>query len=263
MLRKLLKYDLKSMYKFLIIFYLLALFFAVLTRIFFAIDNSIIVSIIAQICTGATIALIFNILINNLMRCWVLFKNNLYGDESYLTHTLPVSKKEIYTSKFITAFTTLLTSILIVALTLFVAYYSKENFELLKEFVGPLANLFKSSPVVLIAALIFMIFIEFFNALQTGYTGIILGHRKNNNKTLYSVISGFLVYMITQLFVLIGVFVVAIFNSDLMNFFFTTVNINFDMFKSLYVLCTVVYFIAIIILYFINVKILNKGVNVD
>ena len=262
MLRKLLKYDFKSMYKFLIIFYLLALFFAVLTRIFFAIDNSIIGSIIAQICTGATIALIFNILINNLMRCWVLFKN-MYGDESYLTHTLPVSKKEIYTSKFITAFTTLLTSILIVSFTLFIAYYSKDNFELLKEFVGPIANLFKSSPIALIVALIFMIFIEFFNILQTGYTGIILGHRKNNNKVLYSVISGFIVYMITQLFVLAGIFVVAIFNSDLMNFFFTTDNINLNMFKSLYILCTVIYFIAIIVLYYINVKILNKGVNID
>ena len=27
---------------------------------------------------------------------------NLYGDESYLTHTLPVSKRDLYTSKFIT-----------------------------------------------------------------------------------------------------------------------------------------------------------------
>ena len=43
------------------------------------------------------------ILINNLMRTWVRFRHNLYGDESYLTHTLPVERKTIYLSKFITS----------------------------------------------------------------------------------------------------------------------------------------------------------------
>ena len=34
MLKKLLKYDLKNIFKFLMIFYILALFFGILTRIF-------------------------------------------------------------------------------------------------------------------------------------------------------------------------------------------------------------------------------------
>ena len=91
MLKKLLKYDLKDVYKILIIFYALSLFFDVLTRMFLNIDNSFILQVIGKICSGTTIAMIFNILINNLMRLWVRFKNNFYGDESYLTHTLPVS----------------------------------------------------------------------------------------------------------------------------------------------------------------------------
>lgn len=69
--------------------------------------------------------------------------------------------------------------------------------------------------------------------------------------------------MATQIFVLIAIFAVALFNSDLMNFFFTTENIKFDMFKSLYILCAGVYVIATIILYFVNIRLLNKGVNVD
>ena len=40
MLRKLLKYDLIGVYKFLIIFYCLALFFSLLTRIFLSIDKT-------------------------------------------------------------------------------------------------------------------------------------------------------------------------------------------------------------------------------
>lgn len=263
MLKKLLKYDLRGIFKFLIIFYALALFFAILTRIFFAIDGSVVATVIAHICSGTTISMVCSILINNLMRVWVAYKSNLYGDESYLTHTLPVSKKCLYTSKFVSSFITLLVSMIVVVIALFIAYYSKENFEVLKNLVEPIANLFKSSPVLLVLALMFMLFIELFNMLQTGYTGIILGHRKNNNKVAHSVLSGFLVYMMTQIAVLIVIFTIALFNSDIMNFFFTTDNINFDMFATIYIYCSITYIITTIILYFINIKLLNKGVNVD
>ena len=83
MLKKLLKYDLKDIFKLLIVFYILALFFGGMTRLFLSIENSVIMNIIGQVCSGACIAMMFNILINNLMRLWVRFKQNLYGDESY------------------------------------------------------------------------------------------------------------------------------------------------------------------------------------
>ena len=132
MLGKLLKYDLKNIFKFLAIFYSLALFFATLTRIFFSIENSLVMNIIAQICSGTAISMMFSILINNLMRMWVRFKHNLYGDESYLTHTLPVKKHTLYLSKSIVAVITLFTSVVVIGGTLFIAYYSKENIEILK-----------------------------------------------------------------------------------------------------------------------------------
>lgn len=89
MLKKLLKYDLKWSYKPLVIFYILAFIFACLGRIFSEIENSMIFNIIGQICKGALIAMLVNILINNLMRVWARFIKNIYKDESYLTHTLP------------------------------------------------------------------------------------------------------------------------------------------------------------------------------
>lgn len=100
MLKKLLKYDLKWVFKVVIVFYLLALFFAVLTRLFFGINNSFMMNIVAQICSGTTISMIVSIIINNIMRLWVRFKNNFYGDESYLTHTLPVEKKHCIFLRF-------------------------------------------------------------------------------------------------------------------------------------------------------------------
>lgn len=44
--------------------------------------------------------MIVSSLINGLMRSWVRFITNIYKDESYLTHTLTIEKKDIYLSKF-------------------------------------------------------------------------------------------------------------------------------------------------------------------
>lgn len=263
MLKKLIRYDLESIFKFLIIFYSLSIFFAILTRIFLNIDNSLIMSIIGKICSGISISMIVNILINNLMRLWVRFKNNLYGDESYLTHTLPIDKKTLYLSKVITSVITLFTSIIVIGLTLYIAYYSKENIQTLKNILLPIANAYGSTILKILSAFLFVFFLEFANALQSGYTGIILGHKMNGTKTGLSVLFGFISYMITQVFALLLIFIVALFNSDLMNLFFTNEIVNIDMIKFIIYLAIIIYTITLFIGYFFNLKLFKKGVNVD
>ena len=66
------------------------------------------------------------------MRCWARFTKNIYGDESYLTHTLPIEKKTIFISKYLTSIITMLASTAVILIVLFIAYYSKENIEWLK-----------------------------------------------------------------------------------------------------------------------------------
>ena len=263
MLKKLLKYDLKDIYKGLIIFYTLSIIFSILTRIFLNIENSFILNIIGKICSGVTISMIFNILINNLMRLWGRFKQNLYGDESYLTHTLPVDKKDIYISKILTSIITLFTSILLIILSIFIAYYSKENLTILKNLLLPLVDAYDSTILKILSAFFFIFFLEFINALQSGYTGIILGHKMNNNKILFSILYGFATYSIIQIFGLLIIFIVSLFNSDLMNLFITNDIINIEMIKLIIYLSFFIYSISFIAFYIINIKIFKKGVNVD
>jgi len=263
MLKKLLKYDLQDIYKVLVIFYGLSLFFAILSRIFLSIENSFIMDIIGKICSGITISMIFNILINNLMRLWHRFKHNFYGDESYLTHTLPVDKKTLYSSKTLASIITLFSSIIIIALSLFIAYYSNENIELIKNLLLPLATVYDSTVVTIVLAFIFVCFLEIMNMLQSGYVGIVLGHKKNNNKMLFSVLFGFGTYLLTQIFAIIIVFIAALFNKDLMNLFYTMNALNVDVIKICIYLATIIYLLNIFILYFINLKLFEKGVNVD
>ena len=263
MLKKLLKYDLKDKAKFLLIFYGLSIFFAILTRLFLSIENSFIMDVIGKICSGATIAMIFNILINNLMRFWVRFKQNLYGDESYLTHTLPVTKKELYLSKIITAITSLFVSTLVMGLTLFIAYYSKENLEFVKSILLPITDIYEVSIIGLLIVFLFIFFLEFINIIQIGFTGIIIGHKMDSNKTIYSIIFGFIAYMVSQTFVLIVIFIVALFNKDMLNLFITNEMINIDMLKAVVYISIVIYTLMFIACYIINVKLFKKGVNVD
>ena len=64
MLGKLLKYDLKWIMKLLIIFYVLALSFAVIGRGLVEIENSPIFNVIGQVFIGASISMMFSVLIN-------------------------------------------------------------------------------------------------------------------------------------------------------------------------------------------------------
>ena len=263
MLKKLLKYDLENIFKFLIIFYSLSIFFAILTRIFFSIDNSFIMNLLGNITSGIAISMMFSIIINNLMRLWIRLKNNFYGDESYLTHTLPIEKKTLYLSKVISSIISLFASVSVIALTLFVAYYSKDNLEILKNILLPITTTYEINFLNIIILFLFITFLELVNGLFSGYTGIILGHKKNNNKIIFSVLYGFITYMITQTIGLIAIFIVAIFNKDIMNLFITNEIININSIHTIIYLAISVYTMTIIILYILNLKFFKQGINVE
>lgn len=263
MLKKLLRYDLENVFKILVVFYSLAIFFGVLTRVFLNIEDSFILKIIGQVCSGTTIAMIVNILINNIMRLWVRFKSNFYGDESYLTHTLPVEKKTLYLSKSLASVITLFTSFLVIVLTLFVAYYSKENIEILKNILLPIANAYGSTIIKILIAFLFIFFLQLANAIQSGYTGIILGHRQNSAKLSFSVLIGFMSYIGTQIVAVIMLFGMALFNKNFMNLFFTNEIVNVDTIKTIIYFGITIYTIILLGCYFVNSKLFEKGVNVD
>ena len=132
MLRKLLKYDLKWIYKLIVIYYGLALVFAVIGRGLSLIDNSLVFDVISKISCGTSVAMMFNILINNIIRIWVRYINNVYKDESYLTHTLPVTKSEIYLSKVLSGLITMATSIVVVLVSFVICYWSDSLVDFIK-----------------------------------------------------------------------------------------------------------------------------------
>jgi len=126
MLGKLLKYDLKWIYKVVGVFYVLSFIFSIISRCLNTIENSVFFSIITKISYGIAISMMINSLINCLMRLWSRFIKNLYKDESYLTHTLPVEKKTIYLSKVLSAIISIFTTTIVILACLFICYYSRK-----------------------------------------------------------------------------------------------------------------------------------------
>ena len=263
MLKKLLKHDLKWIFKLLVVFYSIALVFSLLTRIFLSIDGSTIFNVLGKICSGVTISFIFNILINNIMRCWARFTKNLYGDESYLTHTLPINKKTIFASKFLMGIITMFVSVFVILLTLFIAYYSKENIEWLKISLNIIASIYNSTVIKLLLVIFLVFFLEMVFTVFAGYIGILIGHRSNDKRIIKSIIYGFITYILTQTLTLIIMFIFGIFNKDIMNLFTTNNIINIDILKIIMYGAIAIYVIYIIIYYIIGLKLFKKGIDVE
>ena len=145
MLGKLLKYDLKWVYKVVVIFYILAFISAVIGRAFTEIDNSLIFNVVGQIFKGISISMMVSSLINCLMRSWARFIRNVYKDESYLTHTLPIEKKTIYASKVISALICVFTTVVVILGCLFICYYTEANMQTIKSMLELAAGAYNTT----------------------------------------------------------------------------------------------------------------------
>ena len=263
MLIKLLKYDLKYMLKNMLIFYILSIFFAITTRILFSINQTVIVNIISQISVGCLFSLIANILINTMMRSWIRFRDSIYKDESYLTHTLPVTKNDIYNSKFLQTLIFFIISFIIIILSLFITYYTKDRWLALNNLVDTITIGLDLNKTIFIISFILIIFLEIFNAIQCGFLGLLLGYKKNNNKIGFSVLFGFIAYLLSQSLVLLLVFFVGLFNESIMNLFTSNILLDSNSAKLLVILSIILYLIIILLMSILCKKILNKGVDIE
>jgi hypothetical protein len=262
MLNKLLKYDLKWCYKPLLVFYILAIFFSIVVRIVESFEQSLILLIIDKVCCGVLIATMISILINCFMRNWARFVRNIYKDESYLTHTLPVSKNQIYLSKVLTVIITMLTSLIVIIICLAISCLNKDTWFILKQSFEQSAVYFNSSVFSLVFVMIITIFFEILFMMMCGILGIIIGHKSNNLKIVKSIFTGFVTYMILSFLSLIVLFVVGLFNSDIMSIF-NNIEVSSNALKGMMLVAILVYAIYNLGIYFLGNKLLNKGVNVD
>ena len=262
MIKYLIKYDLKKMLSVVPYFYALSIVFAGLTRLVNVWSDIQLIFIIGQVLQGCSIAMMVNALVNTFISIIVKsFSQGLYGDESYLTHTLPVTKKEILNSKVISSIITVLITVAVCFLSLFIMFYSEEFMLGFKAFIEISISGFDTSLEVFIIALSLLVFFEILSLLLIGFTAIIKGHFYNDKKIFKSFIWFLILYAISTVAnVVITLTVIAI-TGNIDNLLATT--ISAELFKVLIICELIIYFIIPIVYYFISLKLFEKGVNVD
>lgn len=264
MLKNLIKYDFKWLFKNIMIFHCIGLCLAIIGRLIDFLPDSIFFKVIGGICKGAAISMFLSGLINCVIRSWVRMINNLYKDESYLTHTLPVSKNTHFLSKVLVSIISISISFIILVIGLIIMYYSENALEVIKQSMNLISAQYNISIVPILLLCLLLLLIEIIYLVLLGYFGIIHGYSHNNKKLGKSFLYAIVFYGIVNVIYLSVIFVVALFDKSLFNVIFkATPEMNYSSLISLLIIISILYCAFCGLLYYLSNKKLNKGVNVD
>lgn len=264
MLKKLLKYDLKWCLKIVTIYLAICLVLAVLGRLIDFLPDSILFKIIGGICKGGALSFGITGLVNAVIRSWVRMINNMYKDESYLTHTIPVSIDKIYLSKIISTFLIIIMCIITIVFSLIIMYLNNNTLEMLKTTFNLLSANLELSVIGIIVLITLLLIVEMLFITFCGYFGIINGFSFNNKKTAFTLLFGFGSYVAASTMCIIIMVIMSFFNKELYNMMFKGIeSTNFSLFKFLIILCIGLYTVYCLVIYYISNKKLLNGINID
>ena len=261
MLNKLMKYDLKKMYKVLVVFYCLSLILAIICRVFNELGNIFAFRVLYIIFSSIEYAIIANVIVHAFVRIILRFNNNFYKDESYLTHTLPVSKQKLLLSKYLSSLIVIFSSVVIVFLSFFIMFYDVQTIEVISNFLTALSGQFNFSVAGFISLVVVSLFVQICSIISMTFYAIVLGNRANEKRALKSLLWIALVYIISIIFSLLCIFAVsAMFN--VANEIFSNV-VSGKTLLIVFVLAIILYSTYSIFFYFLSNRAFNNGVNVD
>ena len=264
MLKKLIKYDLKWLFKIITVFYILGLSLSIIGRLMDLLPDSTFFLILTGIVKGSAIALLVNGIVNSTIRIWVRTVHNIYKDEGYLTNTLPVNIEKIFLSKVISSIIVTLVSFVVLAGGLAILYLNKELIEGIKVYLSLISDSTGVNIGLIIIILLLLLFAELLFIILTGLFGISVGYSFNHKKLLKTFIASFITYALFNALTSIIILISVLFSSELNEFIFGlsgTIQANF---LVIFLICSiVVYCLYTIILYFGTRFVLRKGVNLD
>ncbi len=262
MLGKLLKYDLKWMLnKVMWIYYVILIIVSISIKIVENVHQTMFLVIVDKVLVGVFISCCISVLITCFMRIWARFIQNIYKDESYLTHTLPVTKNELFNAKIISSIISVVISILVIVACVAFVYLNDATFEELRLMYDSLVQAYNGvAAVVFIIGLVLIILLEMINAMMCGIFGIVVGHRYNDSKIIKSILIGLVSYIVLASFTVI---VLNVISTNLLDEVVTNGFPSINTLKVMGFTALGLYTAFIIGFYFISKKLLNKGVNVD
>jgi len=261
MFAKLLKNDLKKNMRWLWILFLSTILVAVADRGCKELaENMAFFKILAIIFDSVFYSLLVNVILQPFLKNFLNFSKSLYGDESYLTHTLPVTKNQIINSKFLTALIEMVLGFLTLIISLLIVFYTPTFFDTLGLLLSMLivGEISTFGVLLLIVALIIVEFLMFISII---FFSIVIAYRAKEKRVLktFLLTAAFSFAAITVLSISL-IIVLAINGVKLTS---ATLILSSSSFMSVVITGIVVYCLVITLFYFLTKREFNKGVNVD
>ena len=263
MLKHLIKYDALAVQKRICVFYIISFVLALLCRICTWVSGSLLVEILFQIFRGALISMVVSTLINCLSLNWVRFSRNFYGDESYLTHTLPVSRSQLFLSKTLVAMAMVVVSGIVLVACLFLALYTKAGMEGLRALVSLVAQTIDTSVTGFLFGVVLLVLLELATILMVGFVGILLGYRRLSAKVGFSYLWGGLIYFGIQIGLVALIAIISVFSPAMRTLLVTTTAPTLSIFHTLIWVAAAYYAATTLGLYFLGRHLFSRGVNVE
>ena len=210
--------------------------------------------IIDKIVSGVFVLSCFAAGIVILIRSFMRFRNNLYKDESYLTHTLPVSKSAFFASKVLASFSACVITVGVIFAAFLITVYAVKDEDWYLELI--------QTQFVLLG----IVFLEeILCFLLCMYGGIIIGNRSAKHRVLVGVLMAGLIYFAVSQMVGIGLVITFFADFGVRALFEESPDFEAakEALKLVSGVCLVTYGISCAVVYLIDNSLLKKGVNID
>lgn len=261
MIKKLIKYDIKNITKILWIMYVIALPIAIATRLLDFGKDIQIINIISKIFLGCTFSAVANILVNTFVHILRVFIGNFYKDESYLTHTLPVTKKQLFFSKYFSSILVIFASVLVCISALFIVFYSKDFIEQVKAFLEYSIAGFDLPVWLFLTLTASLLFFQISGIISMVFCAIIKANTYNEQRLLKGLLWFFIYYIGAGLVFLLLISAGFLVSGNIQSLL--AEQLSKGVIITLFAISLSYYFGLSIAYYFIALKIFKKGVNVD
>ena len=261
MLSKLLKKDLNKNMRWLWILFTATIVVAGITRGCKELGKSIaFFQVIGIFFDSVFYSLAVNVVLQPFLRNFINFSNSFYSDESYLTHTLPVTKKQLINSKYLTALIELTCGFACIILSILVMFAGPSMADFLKIIISSIIT-GSFSLGLIISLLITLIIIEFLMYISIIFFSIILANKSKEKRKLkaFLLTAGF---AFTSLAVLAIIMIIVLLINKV-EISSSTLLLSNSAFISVILTGIIVYALITILFYLLSQKEFKKGVNVD
>ena len=192
MLGKVLKYDIKALSRYLVPLYVVLLGLSLMIRLLSFFEDVPVINIILALMIVALIfALVFAFILTGIFNI-KHYLDNLFKDEGYLTHTLPVKKGTLLLSKVLASLITIIMTSICVIISSLLAFYQEGLFSEMLKVLGE-----SYAGMEIYKFLLYMVVYGLFGYLSTilmVFAAIAIGFSKSSNKLVNSVVFGLIFY---------------------------------------------------------------------